>query len=80
MLSYFPCDSRRTAGTSRTYPAFPHLLIPTRPSFPAVYNPKEKVKENSDKVDINLNPRQTAGTLTLSPEDIRDRNKMEKKR
>jgi len=66
-------DSRRTAGTSRASRAFHSAYAPPVPSLPAVYSPKEKVKENSDEVDVSLSPRQTAGPLTLSPEDIRVR-------
>ncbi|KAF8344654.1 hypothetical protein F5887DRAFT_1075262 [Amanita rubescens] len=66
-------DSRRTAGTSRASRAFHSAYAPPVPSLPAVYSPKEKVKQNPDEVDVNLSPRQTAGPLTLSPEDIRVR-------
>ena len=66
-------DSRRTAGTSRASRAFHSAHAPPVPSLPAVYSPTEKVKENPDEVDVSLSPRQTAGPLTLSPEDIRVR-------
>jgi hypothetical protein len=66
-------DSRRTAGTSHAARAFHSAYTPPVPSLPAVYSPKEKVKLNPDEVDVNLSPRQTAGPLTLSPEDIRVR-------
>ena len=66
-------DSRRTAGIPRASRAFHSAYAPPVPSLPAVYSPKEKVKENPDEVDVNLSPRQTAGPLTLSPEDIRVR-------
>ena len=67
-------DSRRTVGTTRASRAFHSAYTPPVPSLPAAYSPKEKVQENNpEDVDVRLSPRQTAGPLTLSPEDIRAR-------
>ncbi|KAK2462162.1 hypothetical protein APHAL10511_005821 [Amanita phalloides] len=65
-------DSRRTIGSSRASRAFHSAYTPPVPSLPQVYSPKEKVKDN-DEVDVNMSPRQAAGPITLSPEDIRAR-------
>lgn len=67
-------DSRRTVGSTRASRAFHTAYTPPVPVLPPVYSPKEKVQENNpEDVDVRLSPRQTAGPLTLSPEDIRNR-------
>ncbi|KAF8628775.1 hypothetical protein AX15_003731 [Amanita polypyramis BW_CC] len=69
-------ESRRTVGTigsSRASRAFHSAYAPPVPSLPAVYTPKEKIQETLDDMDATLSPRQTAGPLTLSPDDIRAR-------
>ena len=67
-------DSRRTLGPTRASRAFHTAYTPPVPVLPAAYSPKEKVQENNpEDVDVRLSPRQTAGPLTLSPEDIRSR-------
>lgn len=66
-------ESRRTIGTvgsTRASRAFHTAYAPPVPTLPPVYTAKEK---SSDEVDGSLSPRQTAGPLTLSPEDIRAR-------
>ncbi|KAM6500011.1 hypothetical protein JOM56_005519 [Amanita muscaria] len=63
-------ESRRTVGSSRPSRAFHSAYAPPVPALPPVYSPKEKL---TDEVDGSLSPRQTAGPLTLSPEDIRAR-------
>ncbi|KAF8639341.1 hypothetical protein AX17_001561 [Amanita inopinata Kibby_2008] len=68
-------DSRRT-GASRTSRVMQSIYVPPVPSLPAAYSPIIKDKfttKASDDVDGSLSPRQTAGPLTLTPEDIRAR-------
>lgn len=59
-------NSRRTRASSR---AFYSAYAPPVP-VPSLYSPKEGVKADDAEV-VNHSPRQSAGPIILSPDDIR---------